>query len=195
MYGANVKTLYRFKKKILNSLAMTKTDIKSNLLKNHQHFIATIQSLPEEEFLLSVNNKWSAGQQLDHIYRSVQPMALALALPKFLLALIFGKANRPSKNYTELVEKYKTKLAAGYKVSAKYSPNDIVLSQRDSLGQKLLGSINKVNKRIDSFSEKDLDNYILPHPLLGKLTIREMLFFTIYHVQHHEVLTLKNLGK
>ena len=49
--------------------------------------------------------------------------------------------------------------------------------------------------RIDSFSEKDLDNYILPHPLLGKLTIREMLFFTIYHVQHHEVLTLKNLGK
>lgn len=26
-----------------------------------------------------------------------------------------------------------------------------------------------------------------PHPLLGKLTLREMMFFTIYHVQHHEV--------
>ena len=174
---------------------MTKTDIKNNLLKNHQHFIAIIQSLPEEEFLLSVNNKWSAGQQLDHVYRSVKPLTMILALPKFLPALIFGKANRPSKNYIKLIEKYKTKLADGYKVSAKFSPNDVALAQRDSLGQKLLGSINKMNKLIASFSEKDLDNYILPHPLLGKLTIREMLFFTIYHVQHHEVLTLKNLGK
>jgi hypothetical protein len=90
---------------------MTKTDIKSNLLKNHQHFIKIIQSLSEEEFLLSLNNKWSAEKQLDHIYRSVKPLAHALTLPKFLTALIFGKANRPPKNYNELVEKYKTKIS------------------------------------------------------------------------------------
>ena len=34
-------------------------------------------------------------------------------------------------------------------------------------------------------SEKDLDKYILPHPLLGRMPLREMLFFTIYHTQHH----------
>jgi hypothetical protein len=27
--------------------------------------------------------------------------------------------------------------------------------------------------------------YRLPHPLLGKLTVREMLFFTVYHNAHH----------
>ena len=34
----------------------------------------------------------------------------------------------------------------------------------------------------------DLDAVLLPHPLLGKLTVREMLFFTVYHVQHHRAL-------
>ena len=40
--------------------------------------------------------------------------------------------------------------------------------------------------------EEDLDNYILPHPLIGKTTIREMLYFTIYHVQHHHKAIVDN---
>jgi len=35
------------------------------------------------------------------------------------------------------------------------------------------------------WNESDLDVYLLPHPLIGKLTIREMLFFTIYHNLRH----------
>ena len=38
---------------------------------------------------------------------------------------------------------------------------------------------------IGSWREQDLDRYVLPHPLLGKLTLREMLFFTLYHNYHH----------
>jgi hypothetical protein len=44
------------------------------------------------------------------------------------------------------------------------------------------------------FSEKDLDTLILPHPLLGKVTLREMLYFTIYHVQHHVEQVKTNLA-
>ena len=112
-----------------------------------------------------------------------------------MLATFFGRANRSSKNYDELVEKYTAKLAGGYKAAAKYSSGPIALSQRDMLAKKLSALINKLNKKIDSFDEKDFDRYILPHPLLGKLTIREMLFFTVYHVQHHQSLTLKTVNK
>ena len=52
---------------------MTKPEIKNKIVTNHQNFIAIIENLTEEEFLLSINEKWSAGQQLDHIYRSVKP--------------------------------------------------------------------------------------------------------------------------
>jgi hypothetical protein len=33
--------------------------------------------------------------------------------------------------------------------------------------------------------EAKLDNFIAPHPLLGKITLRELCYFTIYHTQHH----------
>jgi hypothetical protein len=37
--------------------------------------------------------------------------------------------------------------------------------------------------------EAQLDQYLVPHPLLGKITLRELGYFTIYHTQHH----LRNL--
>ena len=37
----------------------------------------------------------------------------------------------------------------------------------------------------DLIPEKELDQYMLPHPILGKVTYREMLYFTMYHVNHH----------
>ena len=37
----------------------------------------------------------------------------------------------------------------------------------------------------EKWQENDLDRYQLPHPLLGKLTIREMLYFAIYHNLRH----------
>jgi uncharacterized damage-inducible protein DinB len=40
-------------------------------------------------------------------------------------------------------------------------------------------------KNVERWSEKELDKRQLPHPLMGKLTLREMLFFTHYHTLHH----------
>jgi hypothetical protein len=45
--------------------------------------------------------------------------------------------------------------------------------------------VTTLNKRLKKYSEASLDELILPHPLLGKLTLREMLYFTIYHAGHH----------
>jgi hypothetical protein len=35
------------------------------------------------------------------------------------------------------------------------------------------------------WKDDQLDHYIAPHPLLGKLTLRELCYFTIYHAGHH----------
>ncbi|MFN2437646.1 MAG: hypothetical protein ABR503_00500 [Chitinophagaceae bacterium] len=86
---------------------MTKQVIIKMLLENHQKFTAYVSLLNDREFDFSLQNeKWTAGQQADHINRSISPLNLALRLPKWLIKLLFGKANRPSKNYEELVKKY-----------------------------------------------------------------------------------------
>jgi hypothetical protein len=42
-----------------------------------------------------------------------------------------------------------------------------------------------MRKALDRWSEAALDSVQMPHPLLGRLTAREMIFFTLYHNQHH----------
>lgn len=54
--------------------------------------------------------------------------------------------------------------------------------------------LDQLIKSIQKYSEQELDQTILPHPLLGKITLREMLYFTIYHVEHHHHLTKNNLS-
>jgi hypothetical protein len=37
----------------------------------------------------------------------------------------------------------------------------------------------------EPWREEDLDRYRLPHPVLGLVTVREMLMFTLFHFDHH----------
>lgn len=173
--------------------SMNKTGIKNKLLSGHHAFIEYVVQLPDEDFLYNGNNKWSAGQQLEHIYISVKTVRQALSIPKFVAKIIWGVSNRPGKNYEELVEKYLIKLENGGKSSSRFIPKQVGASQKAALKNALMKELNRLCSNVDRFSEEELDGYVLPHPLLGKLTNREMLYFTIYHVEHHEALIRKNL--
>ena len=168
-----------------------KPQIISALNEKIDAFNTYIEPLSKEQFEVTPNGKWSAGQNLDHLIRAIKPLQLAYGLPKFALLILFGKTNRSSRTYDELVTKYKTKLAAGGKASGPFIPPVISFEKKESLIRKYKEQKQKLITKIDKQTEKDLDTYILPHPLLGKVTLREMLFFTIHHNEHHLEL-LKN---
>lgn len=169
--------------------------ISAALCANHSQFLGLMRGLSDVEFALEKPPKWTAAQQLEHLFRAVQPVALAFALPKFLLRLLFGKANRPSRSFEGLVEKYQQKLADGGRASGRFVPPKTRLADREKLLAGLENEVEKLSRRLGRFSETDLDTLLLPHPLLGKLTLREMLFFTAYHVAHHERSVREMLGK
>jgi hypothetical protein len=162
-----------------------KQEIIAGLDEKINAFNGYAKQLNKEQFETMPANKWSAGQNLDHLIRAIKPLQLAYSLPKFMLRMMFGKANRPSKTYDELVAKYKAKLAAGGKASGPFIPPVITFDTKEKLINRYISQKEKLNKKIEKQSETDLDKYILPHPLLGKVTMREMLFFTIYHNEHH----------
>ena len=172
---------------------MTNKEIAELLQKNHQEFIDLIKGLKEEDFCYAPTDKWSAAQQLDHLVRSVQPVNMAIALPKMILQLLFGKANRPSKTYDELIAKYQNKIQEGAKASGRFIPPTVGLAQKENLLKRLGELVNSLSKKTSGQSEESLDKYILPHPLLGKLTLREMLYFTAYHVHHHQSIVERDL--
>lgn len=172
---------------------MDKKELKNKLLENHKSFTQFVIGLTNDEFSKSNNEKWTAGQQLEHIFLSVKPVRQILSSPKFFLKLIWGQANRESKNYNDLVKKYQHKLENGGTATRRFIPKSVNVDRGQELTTKLTNEVEKLCAKLDKYSETELDEYILPHPLLGKLTLREMLFFTIYHVEHHEEVTKRNL--
>lgn len=165
---------------------MDRATISAALQTNHVAFIACIHKLPAGQWNASHNGKWSPAQQLDHILRSVGPVHMAMGLPKWFLRLAFGKPNRAARSYDALVQRYQEKLATGGRAPKGFVPPAIPKRSVQEMSADLQKLIGSLERRVHSWSDKDLDTVLLPHPLLGKLTIREMLLFTIYHVQHHQ---------
>jgi hypothetical protein len=163
----------------------TREEIIAGLNEKVSAFNQYISSLGKEQYEFAPNDKWSAGQNLDHLVRSIKPLQWAYSLPKFILKMMFGKANRASRTYDELVTKYKTKLQQGGRASGRFIPPVVSFVQKNELIGRYNHEKEKLVKKIRKQNERDLDKYILPHPLLGKLTLREMLFFTIHHNEHH----------
>lgn len=146
------------------------------------------------------DRSWSPAQNVIHLIQATKPVVMALRLPRFLPRLLFGKSNAPSRHYENIVKLYQTVLAEGGQASGKYLPkpvpipSDPVNYQRTKVAT-LTATIQSLAKALESWTEQDLDRLQLPHPLLGKLTVREMLFFTLYHLGHHQDKVANKSGK
>ena len=174
---------------------MDKQAIIEQLVKRHDAFIQKIASLSDEDFLRNPAEKWNAGQQLDHIIKSVARTDMAFGLPLFVLEGKFGFAERPSKSYQDLVNWYLQVLEEnkGYVLPEAFAPEEIAEGHKQKNLERLHKLVEKLCYRIENFSEEELNTYMIPHPVMGKLTLLEMLYFTIYHVQHHDRQILTNL--
>ena len=172
---------------------MTRTDIIEQLELHHKAFVDYVSNLSDDDFTSAATDKWSAGQQMEHIRRSIRPLAQGLVLPVFILKIVFGKANRPSKEYDALIEKYQSALKKGGRATGAFIPPVVHADQKAALNKAITKLVHTLCRQIERCSEADLDQLILPHPLMGKLTLREMMYFTIYHVQHHQALISQGL--
>lgn len=167
---------------------MDRSGINAALFRNHEDFIARVHAVPMTQRTESRNGKWSPAQHIEHILRAVRPVAMALLVPKWFLRWRFGRPNRPPRDYEGLVQRYKEKLAAGGRASGRFVPPEVPASDVDAIAASVKKSVAVLARRVNNWSEHDLDTVLLPHPLLGKVTVREMLYFTIYHAQHHQAL-------
>ncbi len=135
------------------------------LIRGHAAFTDFVSNLSDVLVNHSMPGKWTPLQQLSHIEKSVSPVKIAFLLPKFMVRIFFGKANRSSRSYNELVAKYKAQLAAGGKSTTRFLPD--TTCDRIRLQDAIERHIKVLSERIDRFSEHELDQFILPHPLVG----------------------------
>ena len=149
------------------------------------------RSLSPDEFVFRIGDAWTPAEHLQHLSIAVSAVARGLAISPWILRLRFGRARQPSRSFVGLRDDYRARLAQGGRASGRFVPPRETLSpeQATSRQAQLLARWHRVNSRLvgslERWSDGNLDRIRLPHPILGKITTREMLFFTIYHGHHH----------
>jgi hypothetical protein len=171
---------------------MTTQQLIDNFYENHKQLADYINSLPDDKFLHTANNKWTPGQQLAHVYLTLIPISQALGSKEYIRNK-FGIIERPTMSYDQLIETYKKGLAAGGKAPEQYLPQDVTLEQRKEFAEKLLTILAAIQQQVATYSEEELDTLVLPHPFLGKLSLRELFYLMSYHPTHHLEQTKRNL--
>lgn len=174
---------------------LTKPQLKEKLIQSINAFNQLVDSLDKEAFELSPNGKWSAGQDLKHVKNANRIFGVVFSMPLFLLNLVYGKANRPSKHLEVFKQKYadKSKMG-GIKAPPYLVPKKVFFNEKVALMVAHQRSGEYLIKRLDGFSEAELDQNIMVHPLFGKVTIREMFMSIFIHIDHHYQLTVHKLN-
>jgi hypothetical protein len=163
----------------------SKSEIISGLDAAFNELAAYVETLSSADFTAAPEGRWSPGTQMAHLTRSAEPVNLALRLPRVVLRLVFGKARRDSHDFDQLTGQYLAALEQGGKASGRYVPKPVPVDQREATLAAFRREQRRLQAGLARWNETALDQFVLPHPLIGKITVRELLFFTIYHTRHH----------
>jgi DinB family protein len=168
----------------------SKDKILAALKDSNQRAANWFQEIQVTEFFTRHGEVWSPSDNLDHLIKAVKPITKALKLPRITLQAMFGKPEKVSVSYEELCQLYRDVIAKGGQAAGRYLPEQkSPVGNAEAEKRILLEGWTNASGELVSVAEKwqeaDLDQYRLPHLLLGKLTIREMLYFTIYHNLRH----------
>lgn len=151
-----------------------------------------ISSLDDQKFIHSQNAKWTAGQQLSHVYLCLTPISQALVSKEFIRQK-FGLIDRPLMGYDEVIDKYINALATGGKAPGRFVPDPVTYKDKAALSNNFNALLTLIRQQLDGYTDEELNTLILPHPLLGSMTIRELFYLMSYHATHHLRQTERNL--
>ena len=167
---------------------MDKKAITNLLEEKHQNLFNWLEKHDDEKWQKGPEGKWTTGQHTLHLLQSIKMLNKGLSYPKFLLKYKFGKANREVRDYNTVINRYQERLK-NVDTSAIFKPSQHMkvpaINEKPSIINTLQNENKKLQSKLNTISDKNLDTLILPHPLMGKMPLREIIMWTAHHVEHH----------
>ena len=153
-----------------------------------------VAELTPDAFESSHAGKWTAGQDLKHLIKSLKLTNFVYTLPLFMLKALFGKPNRKSRTESELRERYRKTLSKGVKAPRMLKPGKVSHAQRDVLMKRHQAETERLCRRLERLGDDALESCLVKHPAIGKVNLREMAFLTRLHTEHHTQLLKAKLN-
>jgi len=156
-----------------------------------------LEQQPDQLWETGPKGKWTTGQHTMHILQSLEILNKALSLPKFFLRFKYGKTNRDLRDYDTIIQRYEERLKDAKGKTFKASQNMKVpkLEDKSYLLDRVQVEHKKLSYKTRHISDKNLDTVVLPHPLMGKMPVREILMWSAHHAAHHNKTLLDNYSK
>lgn len=173
---------------------MKKHEIEELVIDKHDALFKFLMQHDDNKWDKGPEGKWTTGQHIIHLVQSAKPLNKALGIPKFILQYKFGKANRPHRTYDQIVHRYQEKLKLADGKLSPFSANmpDTPPVSKEEWIVSLQKEKDVLIKKLNKLSDKQLDKYLIPHPLMGRMIMREIIMWSAYHVEHHhEILATK----
>ncbi|WP_418637017.1 DinB family protein [Winogradskyella sp.] len=166
---------------------MDKEAIADLIEAKYSELITWLENQPNDSWTQGPEGKWTTGQHALHLLQSIIPLNNALSMPKYLLRFKYGKANRPVRPYAAIVKRYQERLSEAKGKTNKSSKNlkTPTLADKQYLLNRIQTEEKKLQYKTRRISNKNLDTVVLPHPLMGKMPVREIIMWTAHHVEHH----------
>ena len=166
---------------------MEKLEIIKAIESKHQDLIKLLDEMPEQKWESGPDGKWTTGQHILHLVKTGEMLNSALSYPKFLIRYKFGVSNRPSRSYDEVARRYDEKLSKNEEKVREFNKSLRVPSpdEKQYLLDELIINSKKLQYKTKRIRDKRLDKLLLPHPLMGKMTLREIIMWSAYHTDYH----------
>lgn len=166
---------------------MNKATLIQSLNDKFDELIQWAERQDDDKFELSAREgKWTTGQHILHLIVSTKAVVLGMSFDKSLLKDRFGLNDREEKDYEGIYKMYLDLLAKGPVVAtAPYRPSVVKNEDKKAILAKFDEKRHDLIKVLEQWTEDELSSYQLVHPLMGPMSIREMILFTIYHTEHH----------
>lgn len=176
---------------------MDKIEIVNLLEEKHKVLLNWLEEQPRENWEKGPEEKWTTGQQIQHLVDSLQLLNNALSYPRFFLKYKFGLCNREPRGYETVAKNYQQKLKDNQDRARLFNQKlkKPLQKNRERLLNRLQIQSKKLQFKIRKISDINLDTLVIPHPLMGKMTIREIIMWTAHHTEHHTDILIKNYGE
>lgn len=155
----------------------------ASLESNARTIVAFFSGLSERVAFDGDADHWSPAHHLLHLTRANESVARALRSAELPL-----HPTARSRTYAEVRDAAGTALADTPKDRLLEMGRKVVLVPGAGLAEIVNGFASSgaaLRAAASTWTEDALDRHVLAHPLMGDLTVREMLLFFIVHERHH----------
>jgi hypothetical protein len=161
----------------------TQLEILEALESNARSIVEFFSGLPERHFFDGDPEHWGPAHHLRHLTEasiSVERALRSKTLPLHPAGL--------SRTYPEVRDAATASLEATPKDRLLEMGRTVVIpagSRQRDVVEAFMAASAALRDAATTWTEHAMDRHALPHPLMGRLTVREMLLFFVVHERHH----------